>query len=412
MLVLFKFSNFGPFKEEACLDMRAVKAYKEHPYNLIDPDGANPCLKVASTYGANASGKSNFIEAYYTFRKIVAESFSRNEKIHGVEGTSVLHENYKPHLFDKDTANKETEFEAVYVINDSEYRYGFSYNDEQIKYEWLYKKSLKTCRSSTLLERSPEAGIVLGASVKKTLEKYKAEIDDDVLALSFYGSLKLKTPVFGDVLKAITAFLPLFGSLDLNHGRILDIYSAAYDREADRQKLLVFLKAIDVGIQDIRFERNESTKKVEIYTFHTGSNGALQKVPLSIESDGTRRAIAIYALFMMALEMDAGIFFDELNIQLHPLLMKYLIDLFTKESRHAQLIYTTHDTTLLNKRYLRRDQIWFISKDENGQSALYSLADFKIRNDESFEKEYLGGVFGAIPDLKDYSFEEGSHGAG
>ena len=412
MLVLFKFSNFGPFKEEACLDMRAVKAYKEHPYNLIDPDTPNACLKVASIYGANASGKSNFIEAYSTFRKIVAESFTRNKKIHGVEGKSVLHENYTPYLFDKDAAHKETEFSAVYVVDDSEYRYGFSYNAEQIKYEWLYKKSLKTGRASTILERSPEDGIVLGASVKRTLEKYKAEIDNDVLALSFFSSLKLKTAVFSDVLSAITAFLPLFGQFSLNESNVLDLYSAAYDKEEDRRNMLSFLRAIDVGIQDIRFEQNESTKNTEIYTFHMNSGGSLQKVPVSIESDGTRKAIILYALFKIALDMDAGIFVDELNIQLHPLLMKYLIDLFTRESRHAQLIYTTHDTTLLDKRYLRRDQIWFISKDENGESALYSLADFKIRNDESFEKEYLGGVFGAIPDLKDYSFEEGSHGAG
>lgn len=93
-------------------------------------------------------------------------------------------------------------------------------------------------------------------------------------------------------------------------------------------------------------------------------------------------------------------------MQLHPLLLKYIIDIIYKSRHGAQLIYTTHDTTLLNRKYMRRDQIWFANKNDAGESELYSLAEFKVRNDESFEKAYLGGAYGAIPELRAFFVED------
>jgi AAA15 family ATPase/GTPase len=101
---------------------------------------------------------------------------------------------------------------------------------------------------------------------------------------------------------------------------------------------------------------------------------------------------------------------DELHNQLHPLLQKYIVDLFYNSNTVAQLIYTTHDTTLLDKQYVRRDQIWFTNKNEYGESTLYSLADYKIRNDKSFTKDYLSGAFDAIPRLRKFSHWEDSNG--
>lgn len=102
-----------------------------------------------------------------------------------------------------------------------------------------------------------------------------------------------------------------------------------------------------------------------------------------------------------------AIFADELNIKLHPLLLKFIIDLFYDEKSSAQLIYTTHDTTLMDKRFFRRDQIWFVQKDKFGYSELVALSDFKVRSDASFEKDYLAGVYGGIPDLEEYEMKEG-----
>ena len=113
----------------------------------------------------------------------------------------------------------------------------------------------------------------------------------------------------------------------------------------------------------------------------------------------------IYA--RIAVLNNCSIFVDELNIKLHPLLLKFIIDLFYDETSTAQLIYTTHDTTLMDKKFFRRDQIWFVQKDEYGYSELTALSDFKVRSDASFEKDYLAGVYGGIPLIKEFNMKEG-----
>ena len=173
--------------------------------------------------------------------------------------------------------------------------------------------------------------------------------------------------------------------------------------EEEKPKLLSFLSAIDVGIKDITVEKNKNSNTV--YTYHMGKDKELYRFPLDIESDGTKRAIAIYSFVRIAVLYGKGLIIDEFNNQLHPLLQKYIIALFYEESKCGQLIYTTHDTSLMDKQFMRRDQIWFTSKNDFGETSLYSLAEFKIRNDKSFEKDYLGGIYGGIPILKDFSFK-------
>ena len=400
MLVMFRFNNYGPFKEEAVFDMRAIKSYKEHPYNQINEQNGESLLKVVAIYGANASGKSNFIDAYHTYLDLVRCSFQKNDK---EESDAPLEAHYYPFFFDSHSFEEDIEFEAVYHWDEYEYRYGYIFNDTRIEYEWLYRTSLSTKRQSTIFERS--AGkIELGASVKKTCEKYLKDIDSDVLALSFFSSLKLRTKVFKDTLYAITDILPVSFACDGHADFMLNKY---FDRDfnaEEKPRLLAFLKAIDVGIKDIEVEKNKNN--IAVYTYHADADGELHQVPLDIESDGTKRAIAIYSLVRIAVLYDKGLMIDEFNNQLHPLLQKYIIDLFHEESTCGQLIYTTHDTSLLDKQFMRRDQVWFTRKNEVGESSLYSLAEFKIRNDKAFGKDYLGGVYGGIPILKDFSFKE------
>lgn len=404
MLVLFRFKNYGPFKDEAVFDMRAVRAYKEHPYNLIHIDGEDSLLKVVAIYGANASGKSNFVDAYYYFRRIVRDSFSNNDK---EDSESVLAKYYYPFFFDDESCECDTEFEAVYIFDECEYKYGFVYNNNRIKYEWLYKKSLATNRQSCVFERTSEK-ITLGYSVKKTCEKYVSDIDSSVLVLSFFSSLKLQTSVFKKVAYCIFDILPVYMSSDKPSDMMLSHYFAKDFDEEEKTRLLSFLHAIDVGIKDISVERNKDS--VMVFTQHDGKDGEHYRLPLDLESDGTKRAIAIYSFIRVAVLYDKGLIIDELNNQLHPLLQKYIIDLMYDQSAKGQLIYTTHDTSLLDKRFMRRDQIWFTSKNESGESSIYSLAEFKIRNDKSFGQDYLAGIYGGIPILKEFSFKEEQDG--
>lgn len=126
---------------------------------------------------------------------------------------------------------------------------------------------------------------------------------------------------------------------------------------------------------------------------------------LYFESEGTIKSIMLFIYARMAILKDKSIFVDELNIKLHPLLLKFIIDLFYEKDSRAQLIYTTHDTTLMDKKFFRRDQIWFVQKDEYGYSELSALSDFKVRSDASFEKDYLAGVYGGIPFLKEFDMK-------
>lgn len=407
MLVMFRFKNFGPFKDETVLDMRAIKSYKEHPYNLITECNECNLLKVVAVYGANASGKSNFVDAYDCFLNLVNRSFRINNK---EEEDSILKKHYYPFLFDSHTMREDIEFEAVYHLGGYEYKYGFIYNQDLIKYEWLYKKSLSTNRQSTIIERSAKK-IDLGNSVRTSCEKYTDDIAPNVLALSFFSSLNLKNDVFRTVVFCITDILPLSLSCDDESKYMLDQYFSKYFDEDEKTNLLKFLNAIDVGIKDISVKKNND--KTMVFTSHKTNTGELISFPIEIESDGTRRAIAIYSYIRVAVLYGKGLIIDEFNNQLHPLLQKFLIDLFYEDSSTGQLVYTTHDTSLMDRRFMRRDQIWFIDKDSNGVSSLYSLSDFKIRNDKSsFKNDYLGGVYGAIPNLNDFSFMEDANGNG
>lgn len=394
MLVQFKIKNVLSFKEETIFDMTAISAYKEHPSNLIDIDTKEKFLRVAAIYGANASGKSNFVWALQLFRRIVSQSLNNVDD--GAE--SVLKKCSKPFSFEENKGN--SEFEIVQILRDEEYQYGFEYNSEKIVMEWLYRKSLKTNRKVTIFERTMQK-VNLGVSVRKKCEAYKDQIPQETLLLSFFNKLKLKTDIFKTVYSGITDVL-VFMSDDYEDTRFLD---ALLPKVIDgkKEKLLEFLTAIDIGIKDITYKEKETL----FFTFHKGADGELYPLNLYDESEGTIKSIMLFIHAHMAIINDYVLVMDELNVKLHPLLLKFFIDLFYDNNSMAQLIYTTHDTTLMDKKFFRRDQIWFVQKDELGHSELCALSDFKVRSDASFEKDYLAGVYGGIPFLKEFSLKEG-----
>lgn len=394
MLVQFKMKNVLSFKEETIFDMTAISAYKEHPSNLIDIDTKEKFLRVAAIYGANASGKSNFVWALQLFRRIVSQSLNNVD-----DGTeSVLKKCSKPFSFEENKGN--SEFEIVQILRDEEYQYGFEYNSEKIVMEWLYRKSLKTNRKVTIFERTMQK-VNLGVSVRKKCEAYKDQIPPETLLLSFFNKLKLKTDIFKTVYSGITDVL-VFMSDDYEDTRFLDVLLPKVI-DGKKEKLLEFLTAIDIGIKDITYKEKETL----FFTFHKGADGELYPLNLYDESEGTIKSIMLFIHAHMAIINDYVLVMDELNVKLHPLLLKFFIDLFYDNNSMAQLIYTTHDTTLMDKKFFRRDQIWFVQKDELGHSELCALSDFKVRSDASFEKDYLAGVYGGIPFLKEFSLKEG-----
>lgn len=396
MLVQFMLKNFLSFKDETILDMTAVNAYKEHTSNLIDIGTKEKFLKVAVIYGANASGKSNLHIAMWCFQNIIKESFNNVD-----DGKmTAIAKYYKPFSFEEDEEN--SEFQIVIVYGDNEYRYGFEYNDECIVEEWLYKKNIKTNRSSIIFERTSHS-LEFGASVRKECDVYKEQIPVETLVLSFFNKLKLKTDIFKIVYSEIMCTLVV--STDFWEEMDFTMMSLDEVVDTEKEKLIEFLTAIDTGIKDIVYYKRE--KEIEFYTIHVGKDGNDYLLNLKDESEGTIKSIKLYICASIAITTNQSLFIDELNIKLHPLLLKFFIDLFYNKKSEAQLIYTTHDTILMDKKFFRRDQIWFVQKDEFGYSELTALSDFKVRSDASFEKDYLAGVYGGIPLIKEFELKEG-----
>ena len=396
MLVQFMLKNVLSFKEETILDMTAINAYKEHECNLIDNGSKEKFIKVAAIYGANASGKSNLNIAMRFFQTIITESLNNVE-----DGSlTAIEEYYAPFSFEENEEN--SEFQIVEILDDFEYRYGFEYNAECIVTEWLYRKNLKTNRTAIIFERTTEV-VKFGSSVRKECEVYKEQIPVETLVLSFFYKLRLKTDIFKRVYMGImdTLIVPADFCEDT---RVLETFlPETIDNE--KEKLKQFLISIDSGIKDIDYE--ESEKEIRFFTYHEGKNGARHSLNLFWESEGTIKSILLFIYARMAILNHRSLFVDELNVKLHPLLLKFIVDLFYEGNSSAQLIYTTHDTTLMDKKFFRRDQIWFVQKDEYGYSELSALSDFRVRSDASFEKDYLAGVYGGIPYLKEFEIREG-----
>ena len=397
MLVQFMVRNVLSFKEETIFDMTAINACKEHESNLIDIGYKEKFLKVAAIYGANASGKSNLYHAMDMFQEIVRKSMNN----HSMYQSNAIEQHYLPFSFEKN--EEKSEFQIIEILDGYEYIYGFEYNRESILAEWLYMVNLKTNRKKIILERT-EDKVLFGASVRKECAAFKDQIPAEALVLSFLSKLpKLKTKVFKNLYEGIMDTLVVPSNFGEDKGILINILPEAIDDY--KTELIEFLGAIDTGIKDIKYD--DSEKKIRFTTFHVGVDRETYPLNLWRESEGTIKAIILFILAKKAMLNNRSIFIEELNIKLHPLLLKFIIDLFYKENSEAQLIYTTHDTTLLDKKFFRRDQIWFVQKDEFGYSKLTALSDFKVRSDASFEKDYLAGVYGGIPFLKDFKVKAG-----
>lgn len=396
MLVQFMVKNVLSFREETILDMTAINAYKEHESNLIDKGSKEKYLRVAAIYGANASGKSNLYMAMRYFQKIITESMNNVDD----DSMIAIEEYYEPFKFEKEKAD--SEFQIIEIVDDYEYKYGFEYNEKQIVSEWMYRKNLKTKRTIPILERIKNK-IEFGASVRQECDLYKNQIPQEALCLSFFNRLKLKTEIFNNMYNAIKDILVIPTDFCEDRRLLKAFLPRVIDRE--KEKLLDFLSAIDTGIKDIGYDDSEND--IQFYTMHKGKDNNNYPLSLFYESEGTIKSIMLFIYARTAILSNKSIFVDELNVKLHPLLLKFIVDLFYDENSSAQLLYTTHDTTLMDKRFFRRDQIWFVQKDEYGYSELVALSDYKVRSDASFEKDYLAGVYGGIPKLTDFELKEG-----
>lgn len=412
MLLTFTFRNYGPYKDESTFDMRAIRAYHEHPYSIVELPNQDDALKVAMIYGANGSGKTQFVEAYDRFFSLVESSFSDSASAgftQGgnrdlVRGPGVLERSHNSYAL---RADEDIEFDAELVMAEGLYRYGFSYNSTEITAEWLSFYKRETNRETMLIERDGQR-ITLGNSVRGECEKYVKNVPPRSLVLSFLKSLDLRTDSFAKAYSAAVSVVPL--SMRLSTIGALEYVAYSYfknstrkdeeERELRKRRLLDFLAGVDISIEDFIVE--ERGDRLDVRAVHSGRDGERYELPLRLESAGTLKMIGLFSFIFAACNAPySGVVIDELDSELHPLILRYIVNMFYNDGVSSQLVFTAHDLSLLDKRYVRRDQVWFSEKDRFGCSSLKSLAEYKVRNDSAFRDSYLGGVFGGIPNLVD-----------
>lgn len=404
MLIAFNYKNFKSFKNENRLDMEAT-ALKEHEYNVVKMKNVN-LLTMAAIYGANASGKSNVLQAFEYMKNMI---LINNDSM---EYSQIKEENIYSFIMNKDPISLEVE---ILSKDDKIYKYGFESLNDKIKSEWMYEKKIN--KFYTIFERKENSVLVKSNNKNNRYDN----LDDKTLFLSIYSKIDKKNSDFNNVYQ----WFINTDYLDLENIKIENFIDNTISKKilSDsnyKSELQSFISALDLGIEKIRTipaSRNDSSKSkgiVKVELLHRVANNKIKSLPLELESNGTRKMIYLFDYLIYALKNGMTLFIDDLDTKLHPLLTRYIINLFHNKEiniSNAQLIYTTHDITNLNKETFRRDEIWFTEKDDDGVSEIYSLSDYKIdnvkiRNDATFNKDYLTGRYGAIPELKQFKLNE------
>ena len=410
MLVMFKVKNYTSFKNESILDMRAT-AYVQHPTHVIRANGKPDLLKTTALYGANASGKSNLISAMFFFEQYIFSQFINKNENEDFESNEIgMKMKLEPFGLSNDT-NNASEFDIIFLHNDNQIQYGFECTSKEVLNEWLFINDKKVFeRTGTELSFGTKYQKMLGAYKKLPAERLY------VAVLEYFLDDEAKKAVLGDFIaffsREYNVFTEiLFESTVKGLAGIIGLSKKLVGNTAYRKKVEHYLRLIDVGIKrlDVQtetiFDEHTGKKRDEkvVRTVHdiydeAGNIVGEKLFDLRQESTGTLRFLA-YIQNIIEMISNGGVFIvDEMSARLHPLLTKLIVDIFcSSQNKKAQLIFTTHDISLLNNNQFRRDEVVFVDKNERGESSLYALSDLKVREDATFNKDYLQGKYGAIP---------------
>lgn len=406
MLLDFTVGNFRSFYEKKTFSMLA-QSLKEDPKENIAKELSYNVLKSIAFYGANSSGKSNLVKAIKKMNDIVDSSVKLNpqDKLP-----------YEPFLLLKDNSYP-TLFEISFLKYGFYYRYGFSYNENDIVEEWLFRKTSPRSKEQALFIRNKDG---IAFENKRFPEGIGLEkrVNNNRLFLSLCA--QLGGEISSKVLLWFNLDLVLFSGLNNQIYSFVSKYFFRENREV-RKNSLAFFKMLQLGFEDISVYAEEADKdtitadnldRIKIESIHHlyYQNGEVcGQVNFAFddfESSGTKKLFDMSGLIFTSLEQGFVLVIDELDAKMHPLISQQIIALFNNPKtnpKNAQLIFTTHDTHLLSSKMLRRDQIWFTEKNDVEQTDLYCLTDIvlpdgtKPRNDANYEKNYIAGRYGAIP---------------
>lgn len=423
MIVQFSVRNFKTFKDKVTLSLVASnydKANLEESNVYEIENFSNRLLKSLVVYGANASGKTKLFDAMAFMRWFVVNSSVKTQ-----EGDEIETHTFQ---FNSESESGSSEFEIIYILNNSQFRYGFEITNEKVISEWLYQKKLTKKPKEVELFYRDESDIFYHNSFKKMkllIKEGDGILRNNALLLSVSNQFKVKEAK--DIVEYFKKFNFLLGNEPYRYQEFsLNQISQKSEIGA---KIIETMKRFDTGISDIevkeiRIEDNhhfpaEIREKISelskngkdltlleadaIHKKFDSDYNFIENVRFDFdehESSGTQKLMAILGPIYDTLSIGQTIVIDELDSRLHPKIVSHIVKLFnSKETnpRNSQLLINTHNTNLLSENLFRRDQIWFTEKNRYGEGTLVSLSDYKVRNGENFEEKYLEGRFGGIP---------------
>lgn len=408
MLIEFSVENFRSIRDQASLTLVADSGKERRTTHTIEVavGSARPIalLRSAAIYGANASGKTNLLRAFETMQRIVLRSASELDALPVV-----------PFRFDRASEAKPTTFEVQCLAGGVRYQYGFLATSAAVVDEWLY--AWPQGRMQTWFERSASGDFKFGDKLFGEKEVWRRSTRPNALFLSTAVTLNS------------TQLQPLFDWFkDHLHVAGIGGWSNSLTVECcegrRKEEIVGFLRQADLAVSDVRLAeaafspdlmpsdmpsgvRDEivrefsDAKLVRPQLSHEVPGGLTVELDLAEESDGTQKVFALAGPWLDALERGYVVVLDELHDQLHPALVRFLINLFHDPSRNrngAQLIFSTHETSILNQEVFRRDQIWFCERNRELATTLFPLTDFRPRKGvENLERAYLAGRYGGVP---------------
>ncbi|MFA7263313.1 MAG: ATP-binding protein [Caulobacter sp.] len=412
MLLRFGCANYFSFRRYTEIVLTASRGIKDKGPDLLSTIGAKqPVLPVVLIYGANAAGKTTLFLALDSMRNHVVNSYTKLGPDDDVPNT--------PFALDGDGEDIPSKFDCDFIIEGVRYHYGFEILHGQFSDEWLYY--FPSGNRRMLFHRPSEVNNTeFGPSFKGSKKGLLSIARTNSLLVS--AGAQAKSEQLGVVYSFFRDKLVFIGPN-------FSPASATAENSTLDHRVAAFLAIADTGIVSARVEMEETsegvrkaaeafmsslvsmgqapedvppmpTKIPSIYLTHRSANNGTTELPLSVESRGTIRIISLMSKILSAIDFGKTVVIDEIDASLHTLLSIEIVKLFSNSSVNvngAQLIATTHDTNLLCSELIRRDQVWFAEKSDEGETSLFPLTDIKTRNSDNIEKGYLQGRYGAIP---------------
>lgn len=413
MLVQFSVSNYKTFREKAVFSLVASNYdKKEHEDSNIFIEKDTRLLRSAVIYGANASGKTKFLEALAFMRHFIYESSKDSQKGQKID--------VEPFLFNEETENSPSEFEIIFNYKNIQYRYGFEVTKQKVISEWFYqRRKIKEVEIFYREEKNIEFHKTLFSQGKFLWEK--GMVRDNALLISV--ATQFNDEEASNITIYLNNYIKTISGISEEDIREFTLNKMMFDEK--QSQIVKMLKAVDIGIEDLKIEafdkhnlpddmpndfkefvKENNVGVLGLKTYHRKYDEQQQFIknevlPFGDESAGTQKYLALTGPILDVLENGHTLVVDEMDSKLHPNLVEGIVKLFNSKDinkNNAQLIFNTHNTNLLTADLFRRDQIWFTEKNQYGEASLYSLADFKgVRKTDAFENNYLKGKYGAVP---------------